>query len=232
MSARRSDALICRTSWLKNRALLSAARSSRAASRSRAPGRPQHLGRPRGQRRGPPAPAAASSRRKSGSGELRNAATGLPQSTAPAAPPRRSSPSAPHRSSVSSSSSSAPSTTTERRPPQLQPWSQIRGPLHIMSARESAENQHTMKCLAAYVAFIQVVGGPEEESIERLKTCERSPIGEEPVHLGPSEHPFVVSKYEACLGRASSLDVSRSTQVAGPTTAVLPLVRAGVRPHA
>jgi hypothetical protein len=69
----------------------------------------------------------------------------------------------------------------------------------IMSARESAENQHTMKCLAAYVAFIQVVGGPEGESIERLKTCERSPIDEEPIHLRPSEHPFVVAKYEACL---------------------------------
>src|SRR5438309_2106230 len=132
MSARRSDALICRTSWLKNRALLSAAQSSRAASRSRAPGRPRHPGRPRGQRRGSPAPAAASSRRKSGSGELRNAATGLPPSTAPAAPPGRSSPSAPRRSCVSSSSSSAPSSTTERRPPQLRPWSQIRGPLQYI----------------------------------------------------------------------------------------------------
>ena len=82
--------------------------------------------------------------------------------------------------------------------------------------RESAENQHTMKCLAAYVAFIQVVGGPEEESIERLKTCERSPIGEEPVHLGPSEHPFVVSKYEACLAAhllmSADLDKSLAQQ--------------------
>src|ERR1700680_2331419 len=73
------------------------------------------------------------------------------------------------------------------------------GSYAIMSARDSAKNQHTMKCLAAYVAFIQVLGGPEEETIERLKTCERSPIGEGPIHLGPSEHPFVVSKYEACL---------------------------------
>jgi hypothetical protein len=86
----------------------------------------------------------------------------------------------------------------------------------IMSARESAENQHTMKCLAAYVAFIEVVGGPEGESIERLKTCERSPIGEEPIHLRSSEHPFVVSKYEACLAAhvlmSADLDKSLAQQ--------------------
>src|SRR3984893_1468414 len=121
MSTRRSGALICRISWLKNRAPPSAARSWRAASRSRAPGRLRHPGRPRGQRRAPPAPAAASSTRKSGSGEPRSAATGPPPSTTPAAPPMRSSPSAPRRSSVSSSSSSAPSSTTERRPPPTTP---------------------------------------------------------------------------------------------------------------
>ena len=69
----------------------------------------------------------------------------------------------------------------------------------IDSARGSAENQHTMTCLAAYVAFIEVIGGSEEERIGRLKTCERSRVGEEPIHLDASEHPFVVEKYEACL---------------------------------
>src|SRR4051812_25461568 len=109
MSARRSDALICRTPWLKNRAPLLAAQSWRAASRFRAPGRLRHPGRPQDQRRGPPAPAAASSRRKSGSGGLRTVATGPQPSTVPAAPPAQSSPSAPRRSSVSSFSSFAPS---------------------------------------------------------------------------------------------------------------------------
>ena len=86
----------------------------------------------------------------------------------------------------------------------------------IMSARVSAEHQHTMRCLAAYMAFIQVVGGPEDEGIDRLRTCERSAIGEEPIHLGPSEHPFVVSKYEACLAAhllmSADLDKSLAQQ--------------------
>ena len=69
----------------------------------------------------------------------------------------------------------------------------------MLSTRVSVTNEHTMKCLAAYVSFIQVMGGPGEEGLERLNTCERSPIGEESIHLGPREHPFTVQKYEACL---------------------------------
>ena len=65
--------------------------------------------------------------------------------------------------------------------------------------RRSEEHEHMMKCLAAYMAFIQVIGGPAEESVDRLKNCEQAPNGEEPVHLGPREHPFVVNQYEACL---------------------------------
>ena len=45
----------------------------------------------------------------------------------------------------------------------------------VLSHRRSEEHEHTMKCLAAYVAFIQVIGGPEEESVERLKSCEQAP---------------------------------------------------------
>ena len=67
-----------------------------------------------------------------------------------------------------------------------------------------------MKCLAAYMAFIEVIGGPEQERTERLKTCELSPLGEEPIHLAPSEHPFVVSRYEACL--AAHLLISSDLQ--------------------
>lgn len=69
----------------------------------------------------------------------------------------------------------------------------------VFSFRRSEEHQHTMKCLAAYMAFIQVIGAPEEEGIERLTTCEQAAIGEEPIHLVPREHPFVVTQYEACL---------------------------------
>ena len=86
----------------------------------------------------------------------------------------------------------------------------------VLSHRQSQEHEHTMKCLAAYMAFIQVIGGPEEESVERLKTCEQSPHGEEPIHLDPREHPFVVAQYEACLAAhllmASDLDKSLAQQ--------------------
>jgi hypothetical protein len=41
----------------------------------------------------------------------------------------------------------------------------------FLSYRRSEEHEHTMKCLAAYMAFIQVIGGPEEESVDRLKTA-------------------------------------------------------------
>jgi hypothetical protein len=86
----------------------------------------------------------------------------------------------------------------------------------VLSHSQSQEHEHTMKCLAAYMAFIQVVGGPEEESIERLKSCERAPHGEEPIHLGAREHPFVVTQYEACLAAhllmTSDLDKSLAEQ--------------------
>jgi hypothetical protein len=84
------------------------------------------------------------------------------------------------------------------------------------STRRSDENEHTMKCLAAYVAFVQIIGGSEEERIARLRTCERSPIGEEPLHLNAREHPFVVDKYEGCLAAhllmATDLQKSLSEQ--------------------
>ena len=86
----------------------------------------------------------------------------------------------------------------------------------FLSYRRSEEHQHAMTCLAAYMAFIQVVGGPEEESIGRLKTCEQSAAGEEPIHLGAREHPFVVTRYEACLAAhllmSSDLDKSLAQQ--------------------
>src|ERR1051326_1745548 len=86
----------------------------------------------------------------------------------------------------------------------------------VLSHRRSEEHEHTMKCLAAYMAFIQVIGGPEEESVDRLKRCEQSPHGEEPIHLGPREHPFGVTQYEACLAAhlllASDLDKSLAEQ--------------------
>jgi hypothetical protein len=69
----------------------------------------------------------------------------------------------------------------------------------VLSYHRSEEQQHTMRCLAAYMAFIQVIGGPQEQSVDRLKACEQSPIGGEPIHLEPREHPFVVRQYEACL---------------------------------
>ena len=85
----------------------------------------------------------------------------------------------------------------------------------ILSARDSAGHEHMIKCLAAYIAFLQVVG-PEPEGIERLKSCEHSPNGEEPLHLEPREHPFVVTKYEACLAAhllmSSDLDKSLEQQ--------------------
>lgn len=86
----------------------------------------------------------------------------------------------------------------------------------VFSHRRSEEHEHTMKCLAAYMAFIQVVGGPEEESVDRLKRCEQAPNGEEPIHLGAREHPFVVTQYESCLAAhlllASDLDKSLAEQ--------------------
>jgi hypothetical protein len=68
----------------------------------------------------------------------------------------------------------------------------------VLSHRRSEEHEHTVKCLAAYMAFIQVIGGPEDESTDRLRRCEQAPNGEEPIHLGSREHPFVVTEYEAC----------------------------------
>ena len=70
------------------------------------------------------------------------------------------------------------------------------GSYAVLSSRSSAE-QHLIKCLAAYAAFVQVIGA--SGSTERLNTCEGSPLGQEPVHLEPRDHPFVVKKYEACL---------------------------------
>jgi hypothetical protein len=86
----------------------------------------------------------------------------------------------------------------------------------VLSYRRSEEHEHTMKCLAAYMASIQVIGGPEEESVDRLRRCEQSPHGGEPIHLGPREHPFVVNQYEACLAAhlllTSDLDNSLARQ--------------------
>jgi hypothetical protein len=70
------------------------------------------------------------------------------------------------------------------------------GSYAILSSRNSAE-QHLVKCLAAYAAFVQVIGAAG--STERLSGCEQSPLGQEPIHLEPRDHPFVVKKYEACL---------------------------------
>ena len=86
----------------------------------------------------------------------------------------------------------------------------------VLSHRRSEEHEHTMKCLAAYMAFIQVIGGPQDESADRLRICEQAPKGEEPIHLGPREHPFVVTQYEACLAAhllmASDLEKSLTEQ--------------------
>jgi hypothetical protein len=46
----------------------------------------------------------------------------------------------------------------------------------ILSTRGAAKHEHMIKCLSAYMAFLQVVG-PEAEGIERLKSCEHSPNG-------------------------------------------------------
>ena len=85
----------------------------------------------------------------------------------------------------------------------------------ILSGRGAAKHEHMIKCLSAYMAFLQVVG-PEPEGIERLKSCEHSPNGEEPIHLEPREHPFVATKYEACLAAylsmSSDLDKSLEQQ--------------------
>jgi hypothetical protein len=78
--------------------------------------------------------------------------------------------------------------------------------LSIDRSRKLTEQQHTMTCLAAYVAFIQVMGSPEEATT-RLQSCEQSRSGEEPVHLKPTEHPFSVEKYEGCLAAHLSLSV-------------------------
>ena len=86
----------------------------------------------------------------------------------------------------------------------------------VVLRHRTEEHGHEIKCLAAYMAFIQVIGGPEEESIERLRMCEQSPFGEEPIHLSPREHPFVVMQYEGCLAAhllmASDLDKSLAEQ--------------------
>jgi hypothetical protein len=80
----------------------------------------------------------------------------------------------------------------------------------ILSGRGAAKHEHMIKCLSAYIAFLQVVG-PEAEGIERLKSCEHSPDGEEPIHLEPRE-----PKYEACLAAhllmSSDLDKSLEQQ--------------------
>ena len=70
--------------------------------------------------------------------------------------------------------------------------------LTVELSRRSAEQRHTMTCLAGYVAFIQVMGSPEEAT-SRLLACERSRSGEEPLYLKSTEHPFLVEKYEGCL---------------------------------
>ena len=100
-SLSRSGLLIARTCPTKNPARPSAARSWRRARRARAGlARPRRRRRP-GRRPAPRSPAAAFSKRRSGSGGPDAGRRAPPPSPAPAAPPRRSSPSAPHRSSVS-----------------------------------------------------------------------------------------------------------------------------------
>jgi len=69
----------------------------------------------------------------------------------------------------------------------------------FVSAPKPAKHEHSMMCLAAYMAYRQVVGGPEEAALERLKACEDAAPGDEPIRLDPREHAFVVKKYEACL---------------------------------
>ena len=78
-------------------------------------------------------------------------------------------------------------------------------------SRRSAEQRHAMTCLAAYVAFIQVMGSPEEAT-SRLQTCEQSRPGDEPLHLNSTEHPFLVERYEGCLAAhlMLSADLNRS----------------------
>ena len=69
----------------------------------------------------------------------------------------------------------------------------------FVSAPKPAKHEHSMMCLAAYMAYRQVVGGPEEAALKRLKGCEDSRPGDEPIRLDPREHALVIKKYEACL---------------------------------
>src|ERR1043166_3633639 len=50
----------------------------------------------------------------------------------------------------------------------------------FVSAPKPAKHEHSMMCLAAYMAYRQVVGGPEEAALKRLKGCEDSRPGDEP----------------------------------------------------
>jgi hypothetical protein len=83
--------------------------------------------------------------------------------------------------------------------------------LAIDWSRQVTEQRHTLTCLAAYVAFIQVMGSPEQAT-SRLQTCEQSRSGEEPLQLKSTEHPFIVEKYEGCLAAhlMLSADLERS----------------------
>ena len=69
-----------------------------------------------------------------------------------------------------------------------------------------------MKCLAAYMTMKQVIGGPEAEALEKLQRCEHSPLGQEQIHLDPTEHAFVVERYERCLAAhlAMTVDLDKS----------------------
>jgi hypothetical protein len=86
----------------------------------------------------------------------------------------------------------------------------------FVSAHHAAEHEHSMKCLAAYMTMKQVIGGPEAEALEKLESCEHSPVGKEQIHLDAREHPLVVERYEACLAAhqlmAADLDKSLAEQ--------------------
>ena len=84
--------------------------------------------------------------------------------------------------------------------------------LAIDRSGQLTEQQHTMTCLAAYVAFIRVMSSSEEEAIRRLSICEKSQPGEEPIQLDAREHPFLVERYEACMAAQLllSTDLERS----------------------
>ena len=84
--------------------------------------------------------------------------------------------------------------------------------LAIDASQRSAEQRHTMTCLAAYVAFIEVTGS-SEEGISRLQDCEHARSGEEPIHLSPTEHAFVVEKYEGCLAAHLLLSTDLKTSL-------------------